>query len=67
MIFMASNPTVQVRIDANLRERIEKRAIEKGFVHPSGKVNLPGYLKHLATEDLFSNRLDGEPETEYKV
>jgi hypothetical protein len=59
----------RINLNAYLREKFEKRAKEKGFIHPSGKVNLPGYFKHLGMEDLLNPviKIDGDNEAEYKV
>ncbi len=54
---MAINPTVQVRIEPNLRKKIEARAIERGFTKKDKTANLPVYFRFLALEDL-TTKLD---------
>ena len=60
-----ANPVVQVRIEQYLLDKFEQRAKERGFIKPSGEVNMPAYFKFLAMEDL-TGKLDGTA-TQYKT
>ena len=61
--------SVQIKLNDYWQEKFEEKAKEKGFVHPSGKINLPGYFKQLGMEDLLNaiSKIDDEHIAEYKV
>ncbi len=53
------NPTptqmVHARISDQVREQAEKRAVELGFIKPSGP-NLSEYIRHLIINDLKKSK-----------
>lgn len=52
-------------VEQNGKLKFEQRAKERGFIKPSGEVNMPAYFKFLAMEDL-TGKLDGTV-TQYKT
>lgn len=65
---MAGNPVIQVRLHQDIKNRLEKRSRELGFITPAGKANLSGYVHSLIMRDINSGTviLDGQSE-EYKI
>jgi len=43
---------IQVRLSDKMKEKIEERAKEKGFVKPSGSSNISAYIRSLIVMDL---------------
>ena len=43
---------IQVRLSDKMKEKIEARAKEKGFVKPSGNSNISAYIRSLIVMDL---------------
>ena len=44
-------PRIYARISEDLKEKVKKRARERGQVKPSGDVNISGYVRQLIEED----------------
>jgi hypothetical protein len=43
---------IQPRFAPEILERIEKRARELGYIHPSGKTNLAGYASYCILKEM---------------
>jgi len=43
---------IQVRLSDQMKDKIEERAKEKGFVKPSGSSNISAYIRSLIVMDL---------------
>ena len=43
---------IQVRLSDQMKDKIEERAKEKGFVKPSGSSNISAYIRSLILMDL---------------
>lgn len=62
------NPAIQVRLHPGVVSKVEKKAREAGYIMPSGKANLAGYVANLIMKDLNSGAviIDGQNEN-YEV
>lgn len=62
------NPMIQVRLHPDIIKKVEKRARALGFITPSDKSNLAGYVHSLILRDISSSTeiIDGKTE-EYKI
>ena len=58
------NPMIQVRLHPDVIKKVEQRSRAMGFITPSGKSNLAGYVCSLIMRDIngASEIIDGELE-----